>query len=49
MNSLSDILRFIWRRKKWWLVPVIVILLTVALVLIFAGSTGLGPFIYPLF
>jgi len=38
-----------WLRhnKKWWLLPIILVLLLLGLIVL-AGSTGLGPFIYPL-
>jgi len=46
---LGELLSFLWKRKKWWLIPLIVILILFGLLMIFAGSTGLAPFIYPLF
>jgi hypothetical protein len=45
---LGDLWGFIKTNKKWWLVPIIVLLLGFAL-LIFLSSTGLAPFIYTLF
>jgi hypothetical protein len=45
---LGDLWGFIKTNKKWWLVPIIVLLLVFAL-LIFLSSTGLAPFIYTLF
>ena len=35
--------------RKWWLVPLIVVLLIVAALVMFAGSSPLAPFLYPLF
>ena len=46
---LGKLLSFLWKRKKWWLIPLIIILVIFGLLMIFAGSTGLAPFIYPLF
>ena len=34
--------------KKWWLLPIIFILLLLGL-LVFLGGTAIAPFIYPLF
>jgi len=45
---LTDLWEFIKTNKKWWLVPIIVLLLCFAL-LIFLSSTGFAPFIYTLF
>ena len=40
-----DLLRY---NKKWWLTPIIIVLLLFGLLVVLAG-TGLAPFIYPLF
>jgi len=39
---------FLWRRKAWWLAPVIVVLLLVICLIVLA-QTPLGPFLYTLF
>jgi len=39
---------FIRHNKKWWLTPVIVLLLVCGLLVVLSGS-GLAPFIYTLF
>jgi hypothetical protein len=44
----GDLWGFIKTNKKWWLMPIIILLLAFAL-LIFLSSTGLAPFIYTLF
>jgi hypothetical protein len=52
MNTLSflrDIIRFTIARKKYWLFPVIIILVVLGIVLVFAGGSSLGPLIYTLF
>jgi len=46
---LGGLLVFLWKRKMWWLIPMVMTLLLCGLLLIFASSTGLGPFIYSLF
>jgi hypothetical protein len=43
-----DLLGFLKESKKWWLIPLALVLLTLAL-LIFLSSTGAAPFIYTLF
>ncbi len=40
--------RFSVYNKAWWLTPIVIVLLLVGL-LIVLGSTGIAPFIYPLF
>ena len=52
MNKISfmkEFWGFLRQNKKWWLFPVITILLVVGLLLVFAGSSALAPFIYTLF
>ena len=44
-RELWDLLRY---NKKWWLTPIILVLLLVTVFLILA-STSLAPFIYPFF
>ncbi len=39
---------FLLHNKKWWLTPIILVLLLAGL-LIMLGSTGAAPFIYTLF
>ena len=45
----ADILFVSRRDRKWWLLPLIVLLLVLAALLTFAAAVGpLAPFIYPL-
>ena len=45
---LSEFLYFLKTSKKWWLLPIIVILVGFG-VLVFLSSTAAAPFIYTLF
>jgi hypothetical protein len=45
---LSDFWFFLRTNKKWWLVPILVILLLFGLLMLLTVSP-LAPFIYPLF
>lgn len=46
---VGELLGFLWQRKLWWLIPMVVVLLIFGLLLVFASSSGIGPFIYTLF
>jgi hypothetical protein len=46
---VGEVLVFLWRRKLWWLIPMVTLLLLLGLVSVFASTSGLGPFIYSLF
>jgi hypothetical protein len=40
---------FLKARKKWWLLPIIVIMVMVGALLVFAQGSVLAPFIYTIF
>jgi hypothetical protein len=49
MGVLGELLAFFWRRKLYWLIPMMVTLLLFAVIIIL-GNTGVGSvFIYSLF
>ena len=41
----AEFLDFLLHNKKWWLTPIILVLLLVGLLAVFA-ATGVAPFIY---
>ena len=45
----GELVGFLWRRKYWWLIPMVVTLLAFGLLMIFAEGTAIAPFIYTLF
>jgi hypothetical protein len=49
MEFLHDIWNFLKVRKKWWLVPIIIILIIVGTLVILGSTSALAPFIYTLF
>ena len=49
MDFLKDLWLFLVQQKKWWLIPVILALLTMGLFMLFAESSAVATFIYPLF
>ncbi len=46
---VGELFGFLWRNKRWWLIPMVSVLLVFGLLLVFASSSGLGPLIYTLF
>ncbi len=46
---VGEILAFLWARKLWLLIPMVITLLAFALLLIFGTTSGIAPFIYTLF
>jgi hypothetical protein len=49
MEFLRDIWNFMRERKKYWLVPIIIVMLLFGLLVVFGGSSAVAPFIYTLF
>jgi hypothetical protein len=45
----KEFLHFLRKEKKWWLMPLVFILLLLGLFLVFSASSPLAPFLYPLF
>ena len=45
---VGDLILFLRTNKKWWLTPIVIVLLLVA-VLSVLGSSAAAPFIYTLF
>lgn len=49
LGIAGELLGFFWRRKLWWLTPMVVVLLVFGLLMVFAQTSALAPFIYTLF
>jgi hypothetical protein len=45
----GELWAFMRVRKKWWLLPIILVMLLVAGLLVFAQGSVLAPFIYTIF
>ena len=45
-NPLRELWQFLYRRKKWWIGPVIIFLLVLGGLLLLAKGSVLSPFIY---
>ena len=46
---VRELWAFMRERKKWWLLPVIVVMLVVGTLLVLAQGSALAPFIYTIF
>ncbi|MCC7123552.1 MAG: hypothetical protein IT178_01795 [Acidobacteria bacterium] len=49
MGLMGELWSFMRERKKWWLLPVILVMLVVGTLLVFAQGSALAPFIYTIF
>jgi hypothetical protein len=46
---LAEFWQFLKVRKKWWLAPIVVVMVLVGALLVFAQGSALAPFIYTIF
>jgi hypothetical protein len=46
---VSEFWEFLRARKKWWLAPIIIVMVMVGALLVFAQGSALAPFIYTIF
>ncbi len=49
MGVLGELLAFLWKRKLYWMLPLVISLLVFAVVIIVGSAGPAGVFIYPLF
>ena len=49
IDLIEDLWGFMKERKKFWLAPIIIVLLLLGGLLVFAQSSAVAPFIYTLF
>ena len=49
MGIMGELLSFFWQHKWWWLTPMILVLLIFGILIFFAQSSAIAPFIYTLF
>lgn len=49
VTVLREFWQFLKQEKKYWLAPIVVVLVLMGLLLAFAQSSAVAPFIYTLF
>ncbi len=49
MELLNDLYDFLKTRKKYWMIPLIIILLFFAILIALSSGSAIAPFIYTLF
>lgn len=48
LGIVGDFLRFLWKRKLYWMIPFFITLLIFSMFVILAQTTPAAPFLYPL-
>ena len=49
MSILGEFWKFLMVRKKWWLTPIMIVLVLLGAVIVMSQGSALAPFIYTLF
>jgi len=49
MSAISDLWGFLKERKKWWLLPMVLVLLLFGALIVLTSGSAVAPFIYTLF
>lgn len=49
LSIVREFWDFLKHEKKWWMIPLVVVLGGVVAIVLIAGNPALAPFIYPLF
>jgi len=49
VGIVQELMVFLWERKLWWMMPMVLTLLLFGLLILFAESSAVAPFIYTLF
>ena len=49
IDFFREFIQFLGQRKKYWLIPTIVMMLLLSIVIVMTQGSALAPFIYSLF
>lgn len=48
MALVKEFLLFLLHEKKWWIIPLVVVLLALGALMVLSSGSVLSPFLYPL-
>ena len=46
---VAEVFQFLWEAKLWWMAPMVILLLLLGLLILFAETSPVAPFVYTLF
>lgn len=49
LKIITEFLKFLKQNKKWWLLPIVLILMIFGILLILTQGSVIAPFVYTLF
>ncbi len=48
-DIVGELFSFFLSHKRWWMIPMLVVLLVLGILIVLAQSSAIAPFIYTLF
>lgn len=48
-SIVKELFQFMWEAKLWWMIPFVALLLIVGVLILFAHSSPIAPFLYTIF
>ena len=48
-GTIKELFTFLWENRLWWIIPFVVVLLLVGILIVFAQTSPVAPFMYALF
>ncbi|MFH1679019.1 MAG: DUF5989 family protein [Candidatus Eisenbacteria bacterium] len=48
-SIIVELVQFLLHRKKWWLAPILILLVLLSLLIVLSEGSAIAPFIYTLF
>ncbi|MGC9603100.1 MAG: DUF5989 family protein [Minisyncoccia bacterium] len=48
-RTIANLFRFLWNKRLWFLIPLVIVLVIFGLFIFLGQTTPLGPFIYTIF
>ena len=48
-STVHELVALLWVRRRWWLIPAVLVLLIFGAIIAIGTVAGVGPFIYTLF
>lgn len=48
-STVKELMMFLWENRLWWSIPFVIVLLLVGILVVFAQTSPVAPFMYALF
>lgn len=49
LSIVKELCSYLWQNRLWWMIPIVLVFLLLGILVLFAQSSAVVPFIYTLF